>query len=291
MADGADQKYWADGQPLEFLSSPDDTTGGEQKFWVDGQPIGYLAPATGAFTLTADTRSYSLVGIDANLLYPRTLTADTQSYAVTGIDAGLLPARKITADIQTYAVIGIDAGLVLGGPLLADTGIYTVSGQTVGLQSVRRMLADVGAYTFIGIDIGITAPPYYSAEGVSTLPTNRDTLAYIYSNADRTAVAADDASDVDINGDIAIHQFQVTSNSSTTLQLIWKGISTRNATANPITFELWNTSTNSWELAASDTTTAANTPVQFIVSKGASTANYIDANNRITARVWQGGIV
>lgn len=44
--DGADQTYWTDGEPYQYLSSPDDETGGDLKFWSGGQPNELLAPVT-----------------------------------------------------------------------------------------------------------------------------------------------------------------------------------------------------------------------------------------------------
>lgn len=50
--DGADNKYWFDGQPFGFLTSSDAPTGGgDAKFWFDGQPYELLqtAPVTETF--------------------------------------------------------------------------------------------------------------------------------------------------------------------------------------------------------------------------------------------------
>lgn len=45
MADGADQKFWVDGQPYEYIITPADSTGGSNTFWANGSPYPLLAAA------------------------------------------------------------------------------------------------------------------------------------------------------------------------------------------------------------------------------------------------------
>lgn len=43
--DNGQNTYWADGQPYQFLESPDDDAGGSLAYWSDGEPYEFLQPA------------------------------------------------------------------------------------------------------------------------------------------------------------------------------------------------------------------------------------------------------
>lgn len=44
--DNGQNTYWLDGQPYQYLESPDDDTGGSLVYWLDGEPSEFLQPAS-----------------------------------------------------------------------------------------------------------------------------------------------------------------------------------------------------------------------------------------------------
>lgn len=44
--DNGQNTYWFDGQPYQYLESPDDDTGASQIYWFDGEPSEFLQPTS-----------------------------------------------------------------------------------------------------------------------------------------------------------------------------------------------------------------------------------------------------
>lgn len=142
-----------------------------------------LASTTTAYTLTADTGIYSVVGSDgladfemssaqgsygiagqdAALLKTHILVADVGAYAVSGQTVSFAissPARVMPADTQTYAVSGQDAALLVNRTLAAEQGFYGVLGQAAalsyGVARALTMIAETGSYSVFGADQALT---------------------------------------------------------------------------------------------------------------------------------------
>lgn len=106
----------------------------------------------GAFTLTADSGSYTLSGQAAGLVHNRVLTADPGSYTLAGQDAVLSRGRVLTADAGSYTLTGQAAALRADRVLVCAAGNYTLAGQAAGLTAGRALLADSGSYALAGQD-------------------------------------------------------------------------------------------------------------------------------------------
>ena len=120
-----------------------------------------------AYSLTADSGSYSLSGQDAGLTYSAgsasyTLTADAGSYSMTGRDAGLAYAPgagsySLTAEFGSYSLSGVDASVKAGRNLHAEFGSYGLAGQAAGVVVGRRVAGEFGAYALTGQDATLTS--------------------------------------------------------------------------------------------------------------------------------------
>lgn len=105
-----------------------------------------------AYSMLADSRSYSLSGLPIPLLYGRAIPADTASVLLQGQTTHLLVSRLLGADRGTYDVSGFDAGLLLGRLLDAGAAAYMVNGTSSKLVATRRISADSVAYLASGQD-------------------------------------------------------------------------------------------------------------------------------------------
>ncbi len=121
--------------------------------------------------MPADSGSYAVSGTALDLNYGRILSADSGSYAVNGADATLTYAAAgnytLSADSGSYAVNGADAELQRGLILVADSGSYTVSGTAVDLFKGYSLTLDSGAYTQGGTDVEFLTGRVLSAESGS----------------------------------------------------------------------------------------------------------------------------
>ena len=146
-----------------------------------------LASTTTAYTLTADTGiysilgsegvadfemsaaqgSYGIVGQDAALLKTHILVAEQGSYAVSGQDAIFAigsPARTLTAEQGTYLLSGQDAGTYVGRGFTAEHGFYALLGQAAnlvyGVANSYTLVAESGTHTVGGHDAALTFGGY-----------------------------------------------------------------------------------------------------------------------------------
>lgn len=117
--------------------------------------------ATGAYTLTAVSASYSLTGQATGLAFNRVLAADTTSYALSGQAATLAFNRAMVAASAAYTLTGQDTGLVFNRVLTADTTSYTLTGQNVTLTytpiggPTYTLIAASASYALTGQDTGL----------------------------------------------------------------------------------------------------------------------------------------
>ena len=110
--------------------------------------------AGGAFTLTADTGSYTYSGTAADVLKGSNLSADSGTYAYSGTAVDLNQGFLLSADSGTYTYSGTAADVLKGSNLSADSGTYTYSGTAATLTftpaGVFTLSADSGTYTYSG---------------------------------------------------------------------------------------------------------------------------------------------
>lgn len=148
---------------IDMSGNGNDATGvqglGEAVELLSYQPhviIPGVSDAVAGNTITAETQTYSVTGIDVNLVRTLRLTAETATYSATGIDVGLNRSLSLAAEPQTYTVTGIDVGLRTDRQLVADTQTYAVTGVDVGLKRALRLSLDTATYAVTGIDTTLT---------------------------------------------------------------------------------------------------------------------------------------
>ena len=132
-------------------------------FTVD--PYQILKPATpqfyftgsgsGAYSLTADSGSFTLTGTAATLKSARTISAISGSYALTGNAATLSAGKKLPSDSGSFTHIGTAAGLVAGRKITADSGSFVFTGMAATLtytpvSGAYSLAADSGTFTLTG---------------------------------------------------------------------------------------------------------------------------------------------
>lgn len=126
----------------------------------------FLSAAVSAFTLTADSGSFSWSGIAAsiyrlliaaagvftwtgtNALLSRLLITVSGSYLWTGTAATLSLMRKIIANAGSYLWTGTVASIYR--ILFANAGSYLWTGTSATLTLMRKIIADIGSYLWTG---------------------------------------------------------------------------------------------------------------------------------------------
>lgn len=135
-----------------------------------------------AYTLTADSGTFTLTGTAASLEVGRVLSAASGSFALTGTAASLEVGREVNADSGTFTLAGQDASLEVGRRLVAESGTFTFSGQTAGLFVGRELSAESGAFTLSGSAASLEAGRKLSADSGTYVLSGQD-AALTWSNA------------------------------------------------------------------------------------------------------------
>ena len=137
-----------------------------------------LNDAGGAFTLTADSGSYTYTGTAAELDLAALLGADSGTYTYTGTAADLNRGFYLEGASGAYVYSGTDAALTFAGAgnftLNAETGNYTYSGTDAELDADLILSADTGTYVYTGT----------AAELNRGYPLSADSGSYVYSGTD-----------------------------------------------------------------------------------------------------------
>ena len=134
----------------------------------------------GAFTLTADSGSYSVTGTASSLILGALLTGASGSYAYTGTDASLITGYGLQADSGSYTYTGAAATLLADKILAASTGSYTYTGTPASLTRDGTLSADTGAYTYTGTAAALT----FASAGSFTLTALTGAYSVSGTNAD-----------------------------------------------------------------------------------------------------------
>ena len=145
--------------------------------------VAFVESASGAYTLTADSGSYTVSGTDASLLLSALLGANSGSYTYSGTDIGLNFGFVLAADAGAYAYSGTNAALNGGFRIAGDSGSYSYSGTAAALEFGASLAADSGSYTYTGTDATLT----FASAGSYTLSADAGAYAYSGTNAALTA--------------------------------------------------------------------------------------------------------
>lgn len=131
----------------------------------------------------------------------------------------------------------------------------------------------------------------FSRETKAALPSTVANLEPIYNATDVTNVATDNDVFVDLDVTIsgyAIHQYKkLNSNNTDKIDITWKGKSSVATSSQAVRLQIYNHTSGLWETL--DTESSAGVAVEFTLTGSVTTslANYYDANNIITIRVYQ----
>lgn len=129
--------------------------------------------ASGSYTLTADTATFSLTGNAAGLPVARKLTADTANYTLTGNAAGIRLGYRLTAATATFSLTGNAVNLKASRVLVAAPASYTLTGNAAILRAGRKLVTATASYTLTGINAALKADRKLAAgTGAFTLTGN-----------------------------------------------------------------------------------------------------------------------
>lgn len=202
-----DRAGWASGNDMRFATDPTGSTGFVE--WADYSvepsnaaqlSIDYTAGGTaysltansGSFTLTGQTAalkaarnvsaasgSFALTGQAATLKRGYPLSAAAGSFTLTGQTATLKATRTLTASSGAFTLTGQDAGLARGLKVAAGAGSYSLTGQAATLVATRALAAASGSYTLTGQAAALVATRALSADSGAFVLTGQDaTLIY-----------------------------------------------------------------------------------------------------------------
>jgi len=131
----------------------------------------------------------------------------------------------------------------------------------------------------------------YSREVDDTLQANDLNLDVIYTEAERTDVATDDGTYVDIQGttdQYALHQFkEINANDTDALVIHWNGKTTVAGSLSTIYLQIYNRNTTTWETLDSNNSVAVLTDFDLDAMVTSNLSDYYDADNLISVRVYQ----
>lgn len=137
-----------------------------------------LTAAT-AYTLPANTGSFTLTGVAAGLRATRTLPCTVGTYTLTGNSANLLHGYKVVCTVGTFNLTGQAANLLYGHKLTATVGTFTLTGIAAGLARTRVIQCSVGIYTLTGVNANLLfGHKNVETVGVFTLTGNPANLLY-----------------------------------------------------------------------------------------------------------------
>lgn len=147
----------------------------------------------GAFTLSADSGTYTYTGTNAGIEAGLKLSANSGSYTYSGTAADLNYGFVLTADSGSYTYSGTTAALNAGFVVSSDSGSYSYSGTTADLSRDVPIAADSGTYTYSGTEVALT----FAGAGNFFLTALSGSYSYTGTNANLAAgliMAADSGS-------------------------------------------------------------------------------------------------
>jgi hypothetical protein len=160
-------------------------------------PVSLVVDGALAYTIDADTGSFTLTGNDAQLtkVSAYSISADVGSFALTGNDAQLtkVSAYSIAAATGDITVTGNNTVLtkVSSSTLVAGTGSFTVTGNDAALTKVSSysIEAGIGSFALAGNDTDLKSDSVIEA-GTATYTLAGNSVGLAYSQADPVLPAA-----------------------------------------------------------------------------------------------------
>lgn len=121
-------------------------------------------PAAGSAELAADTQSYTVTGVAADLDYTRVMDATTQTYSVSGVANNLIYAKQMTAETQSYTVNGVANDFDVTRHLEAVAQSYSISGVAADLDLTELWPANTTTYSVGGVANAFEVARHIEAE-------------------------------------------------------------------------------------------------------------------------------
>lgn len=125
----------------------------------------FLIPTTGggAFSLTAESGTFSATGSDAGLKADRKIVPESGGFTLTGQAAALNKGARIVVEAGSYILTGTAASLIRDASLSAESGSFTLTGTDAGLQRDYTLSAASGTFALTGSDATLTYTPVSGA--------------------------------------------------------------------------------------------------------------------------------
>lgn len=136
-----------------------------------------------AYTLTADSGSFSESGAAATPRAARQLAATSGAYTVSGSAAGVRKGYPLAAASGTYSLAGVAAGLAAARKLAAGAGSYAWTGVAASVRAARRLAVGEGVYMLTGSAVTLVhsggAQPVAGGPSIYVPPLRRRAVAGI----------------------------------------------------------------------------------------------------------------
>lgn len=157
-----------------------------------------------AYTLTAQTGSYSVSGVSAGVNHNRLLSASAGSYSLSGVDAiitkgSALNNYVLTAQAGSYSKTGVSASINRGRVLTVSAGSYSLSGVNANLYRNRALTSSAGAYSVSGVSANITYTPA-AVNYTLTAQAGSYTLAGVSASISKNRVLTASAGNFSVSG-------------------------------------------------------------------------------------------
>lgn len=213
---------------------------------------------------------------------------------------------SITADLDLVEKGWIFAATICGGGITISAGAGQTlrGGNSVNAQwkfgdsnelldpgaqsittnfSVSSATASIAAISFADVN----QASYTRGDEIS-LPSNDTDLETEYDMNDIGNVETADNVRVAQTGtnQYMIHQFKNDIGGASACNVTWEGQTTWPPSSNPVTLQIYNRNTTSWETIDSDNTTAEDTDFQ-LTANIPDTTDYVDGNGFISCRIYQ----
>lgn len=132
---------------------------------------------------------------------------------------------------------------------------------------------------------------HYTREAKTSLPTDDTNLATVYSSSEKSDVASDDATRVDLSaGDrYLIHEFKALNEarSNDNFTITWNGQASIAPSSKTVKLQVYNRNTPGWEDLDSDSATGADTDFTLEGTISTNPGYYYDGNYVVACRVYQ----
>ena len=113
------------------------------------------AASGSAYTLTAQTGTFTVTGVNVNLYHADYLSAQTGTFTLSGIAVNLKHGYKLTSQTGTFSLTGIASNLLHGYKAVSQTGTFSLTGQATNLKHGYVDTVLTGTFTVNGQSVNV----------------------------------------------------------------------------------------------------------------------------------------